>query len=167
MANLEYSRSPPGIDAPARRRIASKTDASAGYLRDVTGKNMLIFRLGCALAALLTYSVVAIAQDDFPTHFVCDFNQGYSWSYNAGKFSAGQPADLAFEIGDVDLEKQTASLITSTSKQLQRAPGSVAAGRLGRNTTMKNWVAYYDSDHSIYVNGRHRDVHYAGSPMRS
>jgi hypothetical protein len=72
---------------------------------------MLIFRLGCALAALLTCSVVAIAQDDFPTHFVCDFNQGYSWSYNAGKFSAGQPADLAFEIGDVDLEKQTASLI--------------------------------------------------------
>jgi SAM-dependent methyltransferase len=27
--------------------------------------------------------------------------------------------------------------------------------------TMKDWVAYYDSDHSIYVNTRHRDVHYA------
>jgi SAM-dependent methyltransferase len=26
---------------------------------------------------------------------------------------------------------------------------------------MKDWVAYYDSDHSIYVNDRHRDVHYA------
>src|SRR5712671_6576304 len=26
---------------------------------------------------------------------------------------------------------------------------------------MKGWVAYYDSDHSIYVNARHRDVHYA------
>src|SRR5258706_8430635 len=26
---------------------------------------------------------------------------------------------------------------------------------------MKAWVAYYDSDHSIYVNARHRDVHYA------
>jgi hypothetical protein len=26
---------------------------------------------------------------------------------------------------------------------------------------MKDWVAYYDSDHSIYVNARHRDVHYA------
>jgi SAM-dependent methyltransferase len=25
---------------------------------------------------------------------------------------------------------------------------------------MKDWVAYYDSDHSIYVNARHRDVHY-------
>jgi SAM-dependent methyltransferase len=26
---------------------------------------------------------------------------------------------------------------------------------------MKDWVAYYDSAHSIYVNDRHRDVHYA------
>src|SRR5258707_15661797 len=26
---------------------------------------------------------------------------------------------------------------------------------------MKDWVAYYDSDHSIYVNAPHRDVHYA------
>jgi len=25
---------------------------------------------------------------------------------------------------------------------------------------MKDWVAYYDSNHSIYVNARHRDVHY-------
>jgi SAM-dependent methyltransferase len=26
---------------------------------------------------------------------------------------------------------------------------------------MKDWVAYYDSAHSIYVNDRHRDVHYS------
>ena len=26
---------------------------------------------------------------------------------------------------------------------------------------MKDWVAFYDSAHSIYVNARHRDVHYA------
>jgi SAM-dependent methyltransferase len=26
---------------------------------------------------------------------------------------------------------------------------------------MKNWVAFYDSAHSIYVNARHRDIHYA------
>src|ERR1700688_677143 len=29
---------------------------------------------------------------------------------------------------------------------------------------MKEWVAYYDSAHSIYVNARHRDVHYARLP---
>jgi SAM-dependent methyltransferase len=26
---------------------------------------------------------------------------------------------------------------------------------------MKDWVEFYDGDHSIYVNARHRDVHYA------
>ena len=26
---------------------------------------------------------------------------------------------------------------------------------------MKDWVEFYDSDHSIYVNARHREVHYA------
>jgi SAM-dependent methyltransferase len=30
-----------------------------------------------------------------------------------------------------------------------------------RAAVMKDWVAYYDSDHSIYVSARHRDVHYA------
>jgi SAM-dependent methyltransferase len=29
------------------------------------------------------------------------------------------------------------------------------------NAKLKNWVAYYDSPHSIYVNELHRDVHYA------
>jgi SAM-dependent methyltransferase len=33
--------------------------------------------------------------------------------------------------------------------------------RWRRDTAMKDWVAYYDSDHSIYVNARHRDVHYS------
>src|SRR3984885_12785604 len=26
---------------------------------------------------------------------------------------------------------------------------------------MKDWISYYDSAHSIYVNARHHDVHYA------
>src|SRR6516165_3167095 len=29
------------------------------------------------------------------------------------------------------------------------------------SSQLKDWVAYYDSAHSIYVNARHRDVHYA------
>jgi SAM-dependent methyltransferase len=33
--------------------------------------------------------------------------------------------------------------------------------RTYRGAVMKDWVEYYDSDHSIYVNARHRDVHYA------
>ncbi|RUP00673.1 hypothetical protein [Hyphomicrobium sp.] len=65
----------------------------------------------CVVLPLLASGTPTFAQDDFPTHFVCDFNQGYSWTYDAGKFQAAPPADLAFEIGDVDLERQTASLI--------------------------------------------------------
>lgn len=53
----------------------------------------------------------AAAQDDFPSHFACDFNQGYSWSYSAGRFQPSPPADLSFEIGKIDLDRQTASLI--------------------------------------------------------
>ena len=42
------------------------------------------------------------------------------------------------------------------------APRNDREGRVGDGApTMKDWVAYYDSDHSIYVNARHRDVHYA------
>jgi hypothetical protein len=72
---------------------------------------MLLFRLGFVCAALVIFGAPVLAQDDFPTHFVCDFNRGYSWTYNSGKFEPTQPADLVFEIGDIDLEKQTASLI--------------------------------------------------------
>src|SRR5215470_18533057 len=49
---------------------------------------------------------------------------------------------------------------TSATADVRRRPG-MTERRWRRNTAMKDWVAYYDSDHSIYVNDRHRDVHYA------
>lgn len=69
------------------------------------------FRIGFALISVLFGSEAALAQDDFPTHFACDFAQGYSWTYDAGKYHMTPPADLAFEIGKIDLEHQTALLI--------------------------------------------------------
>jgi hypothetical protein len=72
---------------------------------------MLSYRIGFVLLAVLVGGEAAAAQDDFPTHFLCDFNEGYSWTYDQGKYTAAAPADLAFEIGDVDLDHQTASLI--------------------------------------------------------
>lgn len=53
------------------------------------------------------------AEDVGPTHFVCDFNKGYSWTYEAGKFQDVPPSELSFEIGSIDLDKQSASLILS------------------------------------------------------
>ncbi|MFT3730295.1 MAG: hypothetical protein QM780_02565 [Hyphomicrobium sp.] len=66
---------------------------------------------GLAFLAALIASGAASAQEDFPKHFVCDFNQGYAWTYDAGKYKAAPPADLAFEISAIDLDRQTASLI--------------------------------------------------------
>jgi hypothetical protein len=61
--------------------------------------------------AFLTSPAAALAQDDMPTHFVCDFNKGYSWTYDAGKYQAATPSDLSFEIGSIDLDHQSATLI--------------------------------------------------------
>ncbi|HML28569.1 MAG TPA: hypothetical protein PKE16_06980 [Hyphomicrobium sp.] len=72
---------------------------------------MLDIRKGLVLIATFFASHAALAQNDLPTHFACDFNQGYAWTYEAGKYKAAPPADLSFDIGSIDLERQTASLI--------------------------------------------------------
>jgi hypothetical protein len=36
---------------------------------------------------------------------------GYAWSYDSGKFKSEPAKDLSFEIGNIDLEKQSATLI--------------------------------------------------------
>ncbi len=72
---------------------------------------MLNFRTAFALVVTAVGSSAALADDDVPKHFSCDFNQGYAWSYGAGKYKSAPPADLAFEIGSIDLERQTAALI--------------------------------------------------------
>lgn len=69
------------------------------------------FLAGLVLIAAVVSVGPVSAQDDFPSHFACDFNQGYSWTYDAGKYKAAPPADLSFEIGKIDLDHQTASLI--------------------------------------------------------
>jgi hypothetical protein len=55
----------------------------------------------------------AIAQDNVPKRFTCVFDKGFSWTYDAGNFQSAPPSSLSFEIGDVDLDKQSASLILS------------------------------------------------------
>lgn len=67
------------------------------------------------LAPLLAsaFGTGALAQDDVPKHFACVFDKGYSWTYDAGKFQSTPPSPLSFEIGNIDLDKQSASLILS------------------------------------------------------
>lgn len=48
---------------------------------------------------------------DGPVHVICTFEQGHSWSYDAGKFVSAAPSKLSFEIAAIDLEGQSASLV--------------------------------------------------------
>jgi hypothetical protein len=50
--------------------------------------------------------------DDEPRHFVCSFLSGSSWSYDGGSFKTAAPAPLSFEITDIDLDAQSAHLVT-------------------------------------------------------
>lgn len=54
--------------------------------------------------------------DAAPRHYACVFDKGYSWSYDAGKFQSADAASLSFEVGDIDLEKQNATLIIDGKK---------------------------------------------------
>jgi hypothetical protein len=71
---------------------------------------MANLRLAVCALALIACSR-AWADDQGPAHFACDFNNGYSWSYNSGKFQSAPADDLSFEIDHIDLDKQTATLI--------------------------------------------------------
>ena len=69
-----------------------------------------------ARAALMALIVGAAsspsrAEEPTPAHFACAFSTGYSWTYDSGKFRSEPPKDLKFEIGQIDLDKQAATLI--------------------------------------------------------
>lgn len=66
--------------------------------------------MGCMLV-MFAYLGPAYAQDE-PKHLVCSFAAGNSWSYDNGSFKTEAPAPLTFEITDIDLEGQSARLVT-------------------------------------------------------
>jgi hypothetical protein len=66
--------------------------------------------LGLTLAALACAGE-ARAQSE-PKGFVCTFDAGTAWSYEAGAFKTKSPEPLSFKITDIDLDGQTARLVT-------------------------------------------------------
>ena len=50
--------------------------------------------------------------EDEPKHLICSFSAGNSWSYDNGSFKTEAPAPLSFEITDIDLDGQSARLVT-------------------------------------------------------
>ena len=63
----------------------------------------------CLLSAIAT---PAHAGEDGPSAFTCRFEAGTSWGIEAGKFISQPPSPLSFEIKDINLEAQTAKLIS-------------------------------------------------------
>jgi len=53
----------------------------------------------------------ASAAESGPQDLKCSFGTGTSWSYDAGKFASKPASPLSFEITDVNLDAQTATLI--------------------------------------------------------
>ena len=55
---------------------------------------------------------LAHAAEDGPKAFNCRFDMGNAWSLNGGKFKSEAPAALGFDITDINLEAQSAKLIS-------------------------------------------------------
>ena len=63
-----------------------------------------------AFLALCGYVTAAFAADGLPAAYECNFEQGNSWTFDAGKFTSKAPSKLSFEIADINLDKQSANL---------------------------------------------------------
>ncbi|MBA2125245.1 hypothetical protein DLM45_03275 [Hyphomicrobium methylovorum] len=73
---------------------------------------MAMMRVALVLCLGAIYATAAAADEEkSPAHYACDFKAGFSWSYEGGKFASSPPSELKFEIGNVDLEKQSATLV--------------------------------------------------------
>ena len=63
------------------------------------------------LAVNVVFAGAARAQD-VPKDLKCTFETGHAWSYKEGEFSSKAPAVLTFEITEIDLDGQSARLLT-------------------------------------------------------
>jgi len=64
------------------------------------------------LLAVNVVFVDAARAQDVPKDLKCTFETGNAWSYNEGEFSSKAPAPLTFEITEIDLDGQSAHLLT-------------------------------------------------------
>lgn len=71
---------------------------------------------------ILGFSVVmaaspVLAEDSAATRMSCTFSTGHAGSYDSGTFSAKAPAELSFEVSEIDLESQTATIVLGTGEK--------------------------------------------------
>lgn len=66
--------------------------------------------LAVALAGIIPST--ARAAEEGPSAFACRFDAGTAWGFEAGKFISQSPSPLTFEITDINVEAQTAKLVS-------------------------------------------------------
>lgn len=64
------------------------------------------------LLAVNVVFVDAARAQNVPKDLKCTFEMGHAWSYKEGEFSSKAPALLTFEITEIDLDGQSARLLT-------------------------------------------------------
>ncbi|MCK5495364.1 MAG: hypothetical protein KAI80_03040, partial [Hyphomicrobiaceae bacterium] len=64
------------------------------------------------LLAVNVVFVDAARAQDVSKDLKCTFETGHAWSYKEGEFSSKAPALLTFEITEIDLDGQSARLLT-------------------------------------------------------
>jgi hypothetical protein len=104
--------------------------------------------IGLFAGALLANGALA-EEGPGPKAYVCTFEKGNSWSFDEGAFKSAAPSALSFEIVDIDLEKQTASILNQA-----KATGALRVVRaLNANSFLEvanegflNLTTVYDRD---------------------
>jgi hypothetical protein len=111
------------------------------------------------LSAVLCWANPVVAQGE-PKDLLCSFTSGTASSYENGVFKTKPAAPLSFEIADIDLEHQTARLITDGREK----PGGLKVVRaINANHFLEvanggflNLTTVYDTDPAT---GTHPAVH--------
>jgi len=121
-------------------------------------------RIAMVVCSGLMLAVLLVAgsanADDEPDGFACTFEAGTSWSYDKQSFNRKAPAPLRFEIAGIDLDGQSARLLTEESDK----PGSLRIVRAINanhflevvNEGFLNITTIYDKD---AVSGKYPAVH--------
>jgi len=114
----------------------------------------------CFLVTLCAATGLAQAEDAMPTGYICEFKDGNSWSYEAGKFQSKTPSPLAFDIESIDLEGQSAVLKTASGQSAGtvRIVRAINANHFleAVNEGFLNLTTVYDKDPAT---GLHPAVH--------
>ena len=88
---------------------------------------IMIASAAALLPALVLMAEPARAADEFPSVLTCTFRSGQNLTYSGGRFRAAPAKPLSFEIGDIDLERQSAALLTPAGKGQLRVVRAINA----------------------------------------